>query len=181
VSAFPDLWRRATPAALALVVLAVATATIGGAWIFEALGYAPCELCLKQRIPYYSAIPLAVVTAFAARQGGRRLARAGFVLTFLLFLAGAGLAVYHSGVELKIFPGPTECTGASTRASSFDDFRSRLEKLKVPRCDAPNLFVLGLTLGNWNILISTALAAAALAGWRRSSLREHAEVAPPRI
>jgi disulfide bond formation protein DsbB len=55
------------------------------------------------------------------------------------------------------------------KAHSFDDFRSQLEKMKVPRCDAPGLFVLGLTLSNWNVLISAALAAAAVAGWRRSA------------
>jgi disulfide bond formation protein DsbB len=173
VSALVDLWRKATPTGLALLLLAIAVATIGGAWIFEALGHAPCELCLKQRIPYYAAIPLAAATALAAQRGAARLARVGFILVALLFVAGAALAFYHSGVELKIFAGPTECTGALKKASSFGDFRSQLEKMKVPRCDAPTLFVLGFTLSNWNVLISAALAAAAVAGWRRSS-------APPR-
>ena len=35
----------------------MALATIVGAWIFEYLGYAPCELCLLQRWAYYAAIP----------------------------------------------------------------------------------------------------------------------------
>jgi disulfide bond formation protein DsbB len=168
VSALVSLWRKATPVQFAVLLLAVAAATIGGAWIYEALGYAPCELCLKQRIPYYAAIPLTAATALAAQRGAARLARAGFVVVALLFIAGAALAFYHSGVELKIFAGPTECSGALKKANSFGDFRSQLEKMKVPRCDAPTLFVLGLTLSNWNVLISAALAAAAVTGWRRS-------------
>jgi disulfide bond formation protein DsbB len=169
VSALVDIWRRATPTGLALALLAVAVATIGGAWIFEALGHAPCELCLKQRIPYYAAIPLAALTAIAAQQSRAPLARLGFVLIGLLFVVGAALAFYHSGVELKIFAGPTECSGALKKAQSFDDFRSQIEKMKVPRCDVPTLFVLGFTLSNWNVLISAALAAAAFKGWRRSA------------
>lgn len=171
MSALARLCRKATPVQLALLVLAVAVATIGGAWIFEALGHAPCELCLKQRIPYYTAIPLAAATALLARRGAARLARAGFVLIALFFAGGAALAFYHSGVELKVFAGPTECSGSLKKAHSFDDFRSQLEKMKVPRCDAPGLFVLGLTLSNWNVLISAALAAAAVAGWHRSRVR----------
>ncbi len=54
----------------ALAVLGVAVATIGGAWIIEAMGFAPCELCLKQRIPYYAGIPLAAFAAIALQRGG---------------------------------------------------------------------------------------------------------------
>lgn len=155
---------RAPASRLALLLLAVAAATIGGAWIYEALGYAPCELCLKQRIPYYAGIPLAALTALAARRGRERLTRAGFVLLALLFAAGAALAIYHSGVELKIFAGPSECAGAAGKVGSMDDFLKQLQTTKVVRCDQPALWVLGLTLSNWNVLISTALAAVAGAG-----------------
>ena len=33
----------------AIAVLAIAVTAILGAWIFEYFGFAPCELCLKQR------------------------------------------------------------------------------------------------------------------------------------
>ena len=42
-----------------LLIFAVAFATIAGAWIFEAAGYLPCDLCLKQRWVYYAGVPLA--------------------------------------------------------------------------------------------------------------------------
>jgi disulfide bond formation protein DsbB len=161
--------RAATPLRVALVVLAVAMATIGGAWIYESLGFSPCELCLKQRIPYYAAIPVAALAAFAAGKGKRRLAGAGLALIALMFAAGAALALYHSGVELKIFEGPTDCTGALSAAGKVEDFFAQLQTAKVVRCDQPALWVLGLTLSNWNVLISSALAAVALVGWRRSA------------
>ena len=57
-----------TPFFIALAILAIAAASITGAFIFEALGYAPCELCLKERIPYYAAIPIAVITLSSPRE-----------------------------------------------------------------------------------------------------------------
>jgi disulfide bond formation protein DsbB len=55
-----------TPRRAAVLILAVALATILGAWVFEYAGYAPCELCLMQRWAYYAAIPLAVLVALMA-------------------------------------------------------------------------------------------------------------------
>ena len=46
-----------------LLIGAVAVATLTGAWIFQAFGIVPCELCLKERIAYYGAVPLAAVAA----------------------------------------------------------------------------------------------------------------------
>src|SRR3954471_15583974 len=57
-------WLRSAHArpitAAALTAAIVGTATILGALFFEhVLDLAPCHLCLKQRSPYYIAIPLA--------------------------------------------------------------------------------------------------------------------------
>jgi disulfide bond formation protein DsbB len=147
----------------ALTILAAAAATIAGAWTYEWLGYAPCELCLEERIPYYAALFLAAATALAAQRGRAGLAQAGLAVLALLFLAGAALAFYHSGVELKWFPGPTECTGALQTAGSTEEFFRQLQTTKVVRCDEPALWVLGLSLTNWNFLISLALAGLAAA------------------
>lgn len=156
----------ATPLGAALVILVVAFSTIVGAWIYESLGNAPCELCLKQRIPYYVGVPLAALAAIAAHRGRRGLARAALIALALLFAAGAALALYHSGVELKLFAGPSDCTGALNRAGSVDDFLKQLQTTKVVRCDQPALWVLGLTLSNWNVLVSAALVALAAWAWR---------------
>ncbi|PWB80386.1 MAG: disulfide bond formation protein B [Methylocystaceae bacterium] len=155
--------RASAPLCAALVILVVGVSTIAGAWIYESLGYLPCELCLKQRIPYYIGIPLAALAAVAVHRGRESLARAGLVALALLFAAGAALAVYHSGVELKLFSGPSDCAGALNTAGSVDAFLKQLQTTKVVRCDEPALWVLGLTLSNWNAMISAFLAALAVA------------------
>jgi disulfide bond formation protein DsbB len=53
-------------------ILALAVATIAGAFIFQALGYAPCELCLKERLPYYAGIAVAALALVFVALGLRR-------------------------------------------------------------------------------------------------------------
>lgn len=160
--------RLDTPRALAALIFAAAAATIAGAWIYESLGYLPCELCYKERVPYYAAFVLAPLAGLAAQTGRGALARAAFALMAVLFLGDVALSIYHSGVEWKIFAGPTDCSGALTAAGSMDDFMKQLQTVKVVRCDEPSLWVLGLTLANWNVLITAALAALAALGVRKS-------------
>lgn len=148
--------------AAALIFLG-ALAAIGGAWTYEWLGYLPCELCYKERIPFYAALALAPVAGLAAQTGRDGLARAAFALLALLFAGNAALSVYHSLVEWKLVAGPSDCSGVLTSAATMDDFLAQLQKTRVVRCDEPNLWVFGLTLANWNIALSAALAA--LAGW----------------
>ncbi len=146
------------PRLVAALIFAVSVATIGGAWAYEAAGYLPCELCYKERIPYYAAFVLAPLAGLAAETGRGAIARAAFALMALLFLADAGLSIYHSGVEWKIFAGPSDCSGAIGAAPSMEDFMKQLQTVKVVRCDEPALYVLGLTLANWNVVVTAALA-----------------------
>ncbi len=153
------------PRNASLLILAAAVAAIGGAWAYEALGFLPCELCYKERIPYYAAFALAPLAAFAAQTGRERVACAAFLLMALLFAGDAILSLYHSGVEWKIFSGPSDCSGPLTTAPSVADFMKQLQTVKVVRCDEPNLWIFGLTLANWNVAISAALAALAGYAW----------------
>lgn len=155
-----------TPFGIALAILAIAAASIAGAFLFEAFGYAPCELCLKERIPYYAAIPAAgIATAFATR-GAKALLRAAFSILALIFAASAIFGAYHAGIEWGFWPGPTECTGTLERAASVTDFLKQLESVKLVRCDSAALRILGLSLAGWNTVISAGLVALALAGLR---------------
>ena len=146
----------------AFVIAIVAIATIGGAWIFQGLGYPPCDLCYEQRYAYYVGVPLAAVLFGAARGGApRALLLLAMAALGLVFAANMVLAIYHSGVEAKLWQGPTACTNSSPGPASAVDLLKQLETVKVVRCDAVNLRVFGLSLANWNIFISGALAALA--------------------
>src|SRR5712691_9462624 len=160
-------------AAAALVVAAGGAATILGALVFQyGLGLAPCPLCLEQRIPYYVAIPLAIVVAIAALRGAPRpLVQAGLGLIALAMLFGAGLALYHAGIEWKWWPGPQDCSGPLTPLGSRG-LLEQLQSVNVVRCDEAPWRFLGLSLAGWNVRISLALAAVAL--WGLSARRPRA-------
>lgn len=153
--------------AIAAAILAMAAAALAGAFLFEALGYIPCELCLKERIPYYAAVPVAALTIFSITRRARAMTRAAFGLLVLIFVASALFGAYHAGVEWGFWPGPTACTGALERAATAQDFLKQLDTVKVVRCDSAALRVLGLSLAGWNAVISVGLAALAILGMRQ--------------
>lgn len=162
-----NLFSKDAPALSALVIAALAFVTIAGAWGFQWAGYPPCDLCLEQRYAYYGGVPLALmIAAAAAAKAPRAALTAGFALLTAMFLYNAGLAVYHSGVEAKFWEGPTACTGGALAAGG--DLLKQLETVKVVRCDEVSLRVFGLSLANWNILVSAVLAALSAASGLRS-------------
>lgn len=158
--------RSIPPFGIALVILAIASASIAGALLFEALGYAPCELCLKERIPYYAAIPFAGLAVFFAARGRSSLLRAALSILSAIFAASAILGAYHAGVEWGFWPGPTTCSGPLHHARSVEDFWAQLQTIKVARCDIPALRILGLSLAALNAIVSAGLAALAMVGIR---------------
>jgi len=159
-----DLFSRRTPFASALALAALAFVVIAGAWAYEYAGYLPCDLCHEQRYAYYAGIPLALLIAAAvAAKAPRALISAGLALFAAIFLYNMGLAIYHSGVEAKYWAGPTACSGGAAEPTGGGDLLQQLQTVRVVRCDEVSLRVLGLSLANWNVFISAALAALAAA------------------
>lgn len=150
-----------TPQRAALIVFAVALATIIGAWIFEYFGYPPCELCLKQRWAYYAGVPLAVIVAVLA-PAHTGLARAGLGVLALLWFASMIFGIYHSGVEWKWWAGPATCGAQAGFSGGLPDLSA-----PVVLCDTPAIRIFGLSLAGWNAVISLAMTLVALAGLKR--------------
>ena len=94
-----------------------------------------------------------------SEEAAAALLRLGFWILALIFVANMILAIYHSGVEAQLWKGPTACTGSGLAPGDAGDLLKQLETTKVVRCDAVNLRVFRLSLANWNIFISGALAA----------------------
>jgi disulfide bond formation protein DsbB len=142
----------------ALRILAAVLATLAAVWVFQWFGYQPCELCLTERIAFYVAAPLAALTALLARRSAHGLARTGFILLALAFLANAVLATYHVGVEYYWWPGPSACTGGLSGPVDVNDLMKELNSIKIVRCDEVQLRIAGLSLAAWDAAASAALA-----------------------
>jgi len=159
---------RSNPAATAaLIVAAGGVATIAGAYFCQyVLGVQPCPLCLDQRMVYYVGIPIALlVTRLAMGKTSRSLVVGGLGLLVVVMLVGTAIAVYHSGVEWKFWPGPQDCTGDLTNFGGAGGLLDKMQSTSIVRCDQPQRF-LGISLANCNVVISLALAAAAAWGIR---------------
>ena len=153
-----------SPVVIAGFIVVLAAATILGAWGFELAGYVPCELCLKERVPFYAGVPLAALVMALALRRRAGLLQAGFAALVLIFAAGTGLAIYHAGVEWGFWPGPASCSGSFTAPAQVGDFLHQLQTTSVVRCDAAALRILGLSLAGWDAVVSAVLALAAAWG-----------------
>jgi disulfide bond formation protein DsbB len=147
-------------------------ATILGAWGSQILGgLVPCDLCLEQRLAYYWGLPLlALILLLWDRLPGKLLAL-GLLLGAATFVWSTWMAVYHAGVEMKLWAGPSACTGVGGEIS-FSDL-TNINATRVVPCDAIQFEFLGITLAGYNALISVAivvmLLVAAATVWRRSA------------
>lgn len=144
----------------ALLLAAICAAALAGAWFFQlVVGLSPCPLCLDQRIPYYIAVPLAIVVALAAER--KSIARAGFLLLALVLAAGCALAVYHAGVEWKFWPGPQDCSGAVVELKG-GSLLDQMNQTRVIRCDEAAWQLFGISLAGYNAIVAAALTLFAL-------------------
>lgn len=150
----PRLWAGLTFLASA--------ALLGGAWAFQILGgLQPCPLCLYQRWPYWAVIVIAGLAVLAAKRLGASGMAMIAALCALIFLAGAGVAGFHVGVEQQWWEGLAACGGGNLNDPnlSLDELRTRLLDTPVVRCDDVPWSLFGISLAGYNLLASLALAA----------------------
>jgi disulfide bond formation protein DsbB len=155
--------RNASLPAVGYIIAAVGAATIAGAWFFQyVIGLVPCPLCLEQRVPYYVAIPLALVLGFFADDPGRsKFARLLLLAIAAILAYGAALGVYHAGVEWGWWPGPVTCSSTHLPGGG-GSILSQMQGTRVVPCDEVQWRFLGLSLAGYNALIAGALALFAL-------------------
>ena len=154
-----------------LLLLLVSAAVVDITWGFQLIGgLEPCELCLYQRWPYYAVMAAAALALLAGRRG---VTMAFLWLSALVFLAGAGLALYHVGVEQHWIAGPTACTGSGGPVAGIEEFRRRLLAQQVVQCDEVQWSLFGVSLAGWNVVASLALALCCVVALRRPEVRSN--------
>lgn len=130
---------------------------------FQAAGYAPCELCVLQRWPHVAAVALGGLVWLTGRT--RLLAPLGMAAAG----AAVGLAIYHVGVEMTWWAGPSHCSGSvgDFARMSAQELMTRLQSAPVVRCDEIAWSFLGVSMAGWNALFSAGLAGVWLLAARR--------------
>ncbi|TCQ07575.1 disulfide bond formation protein DsbB [Rhizobium sp. PP-F2F-G36] len=159
--------QRSPALSSAVLITLVMIVTVGTALGFEHLGgYIPCALCLMQREPYYYGIPVGVLAIIsAAFPMPAWLPRLLLAVVAIMMLVGAGIGIYHAGVEWHFWEGPSSCaTSAQGVSANVGDLLGDLDSKHGPSCTDAALRVLGLSFAGWNVLASLVLAALAVRG-----------------
>lgn len=142
---------------VAALVGAFGLAMVLGAVFFQyVIGVAPCEMCYWQRYPHAAAAAVGLLAALLWGCGGARRGKCAVGLTLVLIAVSGLIGAYHSGVEWRIFPGPSTCTGDRVVVTAG----MNLNVAPVVRCDIVSWRFLGLfSLANLNAVFSLSVAA----------------------
>ena len=134
---------------------------LAGAFLFQALGYAPCKMCVWQRYPHAAAAGIGLLALL-------------FPMGWLL-LAGAAAAAttsaigfFHAGVEQGWWDGPSTCSGGGIGNLSPDALLDQIMAAPLVRCDEVPWEFLTLSMASWNMLSSLVLMGLWIAAYRRS-------------
>lgn len=141
---------------LGLLAAGGSAALLLAAFVFQALGYAPCAMCIWQRYPHAVAIGAGVFLTI------------GFAPLLFLAVGAASAAttavigVYHTGVERDWWQGPTSCTGSGLDLSNMTGSDLLPSASSGPSnlvmCDEVAWEFLTLSMASWNALWSAVLA-----------------------
>ncbi len=150
-----------TPTRALWGVCAASVVVLGAALLSQYVGgLQPCVLCLYQRVPYALTIGVSGLALIAFSRGmvGPGLARGGLALCAAIFLAGAGIAAFHVGVEQGWWSGTQGCSGPDLNALTIDQLREHLMQQPVVRCDEVAWSLFGVSMAGYNILTSLVLS-----------------------
>ncbi len=129
-------------------------ALLAGAYLFQFLGYPPCQMCLWQRWPHVAAIIIGILAV----------SMPGKVMPILGALAAGitgALGVFHTGVERDWWDGPSSCSGGGGLNGLSGTDLLAIEGPAVIMCDVVSWEFLTLSMASWNALASFAL----MIGW----------------
>ena len=149
-----------------LAVVAVSLAALAAAFASQIWGgLEPCVLCIYQRYIYGAAIAVGLVIIGLTRWPA--LGRLGMALAALVFLAGAGTAFFHVGVEQLWWQGTAACHGPVFDPKlSLDELAEAMMNTRFVSCDQIPWSLFGISIAGYNVLASLGLAAASLwAAW----------------
>ena len=111
------------------------------------LGYAPCKLCIYQRIPYL----IAIFLTFLGRSYLKNLIWLYALL--LTFFSSFLLSGYHFGIEQEIFKEFSGCTGDSIDVIDKNELLKLLNS-DLNSCKNVDFRIFGLSLATINFLLS---------------------------
>lgn len=123
---------------------------LAGAYLFQALGYPPCAMCLWQRWPHFAAVAIGLI---ALRVPGRFMP----ILGALAAAATSGIGFFHTGVEKDWWEGPSSCSGSGSLDGLSGADLLTITGPRIVMCDQVSWELFTLSMASWNALGSLLL------------------------
>lgn len=148
----------------AFMAAAGSAVLLGGAFLFQAIGYAPCKMCYWQRWPHAVAILIGIALFFIP-------ARVLMALGAVSALATSAVGFFHAGVEQKWWEGPSSCTGGGSGLFNLsgDALLATNVTDRLVMCDEISWVFAGLSMAAWNGILSLCLVGLWILAFRRAS------------
>ena len=132
------------------ILLAISIFVISLALIAEFFfNLQPCELCLKQRHPYYFMILVSVLIFFIPFS----LKIFGFMLIQISSIYGLFYAIWHVGVENNLLSGPSGCSTGLDVAENAANLKKQILSKQVVSCDEVIWSFFGISAASINTLV----------------------------
>jgi disulfide bond formation protein DsbB len=141
------------------LALFVPAALLAGALGSQYLGgLVPCEMCMWQRWPHYTAVGVAILAILLR---ATPLSRPLTMLAGLLIITSGAIGVYQAGAEYGWWEGPAHCT--MPPLGHGGDIMAQILAAPLIRCDVAQWTLFHISLAGWNALFSFAGGIAVLA------------------
>ena len=113
--------------------------------------FPPCKLCIYQRVPYLLIIILGIGLVFFKKM------REFLFIFIILQIANFFIAFFHSLVERGVVEYEMNCTSTGSDIQTIDELRNFLEKVPIAKCNEILFSIMGLSLANFNLIVSVLL------------------------
>jgi disulfide bond formation protein DsbB len=117
------------------------------------LGHQPCNLCLIERIPYFSAIIVILLFFYY-----KKFEKMCLVFLSLIFFLSTIISFYHLGIEQGFIKESLVCDlGAGDKILNPEELLKKL-KIKTVSCKDVTFKIFGLSLATINMIISLIIS-----------------------
>ena len=139
---------------LNLILIFSIFAILAAYFIQHVLDHQPCNLCLIERIPYFSSIIIISICLFV-----KKFEKIVLIVLSLTFFTATLLSFYHFGIEQGFIKESLVCDlNSSNNELSKEALLNQLKEMPIS-CKDVTFKIFGLSLATFNIFISIILSA----------------------
>ena len=109
----------------------------------------PCQMCLYQRYPYYFIILFSIIYIITKKIP---LVLYYWISSFT-FAIGLFFSVWHMGIEQKLLPGLSGCSGIINNSQSLTNLKEQILNQNITTCDEITWSFMGLSAATINSIL----------------------------